>query len=148
MWLYDYNRLDELELSDYIGFVYLITNTTNNRKYVGKKILKFKRTKTVKGKRKKHLIDSDWKTYWGSNKQLHLDLAELGEDKFTREVLRLCKTRGELNYYEARYQFDFRVLESAEWYNEWITLKASKSHLTKVDFSAGCDIIQKMVKVL
>jgi hypothetical protein len=148
MWLYESKRLDELDLSDYIGFVYLITNKNNQKKYVGKKVLKYKRTKTVKGKRKKHLVDSDWKTYWGSNKQLHLDLAELGEDKFAREVLRLCKTRGELNYYEARFQFDFRVLESADWYNEWITLKASKSHLTRVDFSTGCDIMAKNGEVI
>jgi hypothetical protein len=149
MWLYDNKKLDEFDLSDYIGFVYLITNTIDNKFYIGKKLLKFKKTKTVKGKKKKFLVDSDWKKYWGSNKTLHLDLEELGEEKFTRIVLRMCNTRGELNYYEARYQFDYRVLETDKAYNEWITLKASKSHLKKVDFSDREDImsLDQIVKI-
>jgi hypothetical protein len=141
MWFYNGKSLDSMDLGEYIGFVYLIKNTVDDRMYIGKKLLKFKRTKTVKGKKKKILIDSDWKKYWGSSKLLHLDLEELGEDKFDRTVLRLCKTRGELNYYEARYQFDYRVLESDKFYNEWITLKASKSHLKKVDFADREDIM-------
>lgn len=141
MWLYNDVPIDSMDLSEYVGFVYVITNTVDDRIYIGKKLLKFKRTKTVKGKKKKTFIDSDWKDYWGSSKLLHLDLDELGKDSFKREVLRLCKSRGELNYYEARYQFDWRVLESDKFYNEWISLKAHKVHLKKVDFSDREDIM-------
>lgn len=135
MWLYNDVPIDSIDLSEYVGFVYVITNKVDDRIYIGKKLLKFKRTKTIKGKKKKIFIDSDWKDYWGSSKLLHLDLDELGKDSFKREVLRLCKSRGELNYYEAKYQFDWRVLESDKFYNEWISLKSHKVHLKNVDFS-------------
>lgn len=135
MWLHDDKPVDESILEDYVGFVYIIENKVDDRIYVGKKLLKFKRTKKVKGRKKKVLVDSDWKSYWGSNKSLQEDVKELGEDAFVRKILRLCKTRGEMNYYEARYQFDLGVLETDRAYNEWIMVKVHKSHIKKVDFS-------------
>lgn len=135
MWLYNEKPIDEEILKDYIGFVYIIKNNEDNREYIGKKLLKFKKTKQVKGKKKKILVDSDWKKYWGSNKLLLEDVRELGEEKFKRVILRLCKTRGEMSYYEAKYQFSMGALESNHFYNEWIFLKVHKTHLKKVDFS-------------
>lgn len=141
MWLYNGQPIDESILDSYTGFVYIIKNDEDNRMYIGKKLLKFKKTKQVKGKKKKILVDSDWKNYWGSNKLLIEDVRELGEQKFTREILRLCKNRGEMSYYEAKYQFENRVLESDFWYNEWIFVKTHRSHLKKVDFSEDRIII-------
>ena len=129
MWLYDDRQVDESVLEDYIGFVYIIENITDDRKYVGKKLLKFKRTKKVKGRKKKFLIDSDWKSYWGSNKSLQEDVKELGESAFRRRILRLCKSRGEMNYYEAKLQFEMGVLESDRWYNDAIMVRVHRSHL-------------------
>jgi len=57
-----------------------------------------------------------------------------GEDGFKREVIRLCRSKGELNYFEAKYQFSMGALESDVFYNEWIILKVHKAHLKKVDF--------------
>ena len=142
MWLYDGKEIDESQLEDYIGFVYVITNETNGRRYLGKKLLKFKRTKKVKGKKKKLLVDSDWRDYWGSNKVLIEEVKALGPEKFKREILRLCKARGEMNYFEAKYQFDSSVLESDLWYNEWIMVKVHRAHLKKVDFSSDNGIIK------
>ena len=51
------------------GFVYIITNTTNNRKYIGKKLAKFKKTRPpLKGRKNKRRekVESDWRDYWGS----------------------------------------------------------------------------------
>jgi len=141
MWLYYNELIDESILEEYVGFVYQITNLEDDRKYIGKKTLKFKKTKVVKGKRKKFLVESDWKKYWGSNKMLHLDLEELGEDKFKREILRLCKSKGEMNYYEAKYQFESGALESDKYYNDWIYIKVHKSHLKKIDFSLDRSIM-------
>lgn len=135
MWLYNDKPVDESELEDYIGFVYVIENNIDDRRYIGKKLFKFRRTKKVKGRKKKILIDSDWKSYWGSNKSLQEDVKELGENSFQRQILRLCTSRGEMNYYEAKYQFELGVLESDRWYNEWIAVKVHKSHIKKVDFS-------------
>jgi hypothetical protein len=135
MWLYDDKPVDEPELENYIGFVYVIENKTDNRMYIGKKLLKFKRTKKIKGRNKKVSVDSDWKKYWGSNKNLQEDVLELGEDKFQRKILRLCKSKGEMNYYEAKYQFELGVLESDQYYNDAIMVKVHRSHIKKVDFS-------------
>ena len=134
MWLYNDRPVDESELENYIGFVYIIENTNNDRLYIGKKLLKFKRTKKIKGKNKKILIDSDWKIYWGSNKVLQEDVKQLGESNFTRKILRLCKSKGECNYYEAKYQFDLGVLESDRFYNDAIMVRVHRSHLKKLTF--------------
>ncbi len=135
MWLYDDRPVDESDLENCVGFVYVIENKTDDRMYIGKKLLKFKRTKTVKGKKKKVHVDSDWKSYWGSNKSLQEDVKELGESAFQRKILRLCKSKGEMNYYEAKYQFELGALESDKFYNEWIMVKVHKAHIKKVDFS-------------
>jgi hypothetical protein len=130
-WLYNNEIIDSEVLDSYTGFVYNITNLTNNKKYIGKKLLKFKRSKIVKGKRKRTLIESDWKSYYGSNKELQADVELLGLHNFKREILRLCKTKGECNYHEAKLQFSLDVLEDLNYYNSWIAVKVSRNHLPK-----------------
>jgi hypothetical protein len=123
---------------DCVGFVYLITNKTNDRKYIGKKLAKFSKTayKTVvlkngtkKKKKIKSKIDSDWITYYGSSVELSKDIALLGEDSFTREILFYCKSKAECSYIEAREQFSRRVLESTEYYNGQISVRVHGSHI-------------------
>ena len=128
-WLYQGKEITELP-EDCEGFVYLITNLTNNQKYVGKKLAKFKTTKPpLKGKKNKRrgYKESDWRTYWGSSDRLNADVAALGEKNFTREILYLCKGRGEMSYIEAREQFDRRVLETDEYYNGIINVRVGGS---------------------
>ena len=105
---------------DWYGFVYCITNRATNKKYIGKKF--FWRPKTLpitkKRKRRQRLkVESDWRTYYGSNKHLQEDVLEMGEDFFYREIIYLCKTKGECAYYEAKEQFDKEVLLSENYYN-------------------------------
>jgi hypothetical protein len=105
---------------DIYGFVYLITNLTNNRKYVGKKFFWSQRTLPITKTRKKRqrvIAESDWKEYYGSSNHLQKDLAELGPDNFKREILHLCKTKGECSYLEAKEQFERNVLLTEEYYN-------------------------------
>ena len=121
---------DEFSSENNFGFVYKITNTTTNKFYVGKKVFwnnkKHKLTKkqiaeqTGPGRKPTHetiRTESDWKTYWGSNKQLLADIKELGEDKFQCEILTLCKTKKQLTYYEMHYQCKFDCL-TANSYND------------------------------
>jgi len=129
MWLYDNNVFEQIP-EGIVGFVYCITNLTNNRKYIGKKNFYFSRTKTVKGKKKRTKVESDWCDYYGSNKELIADVALYGKENFKREILMLCKSKGEFAYYEAKYQFDNKVLESEEYYNSWIMVRVHKKHLT------------------
>ena len=127
-----HNNKPFTEIPDgYQAFVYLITNTITGKKYVGKKLFKFTRTSKKKGKRVKKQIDSDWMDYYGSNKELlsHVDL--FGKEKFTREILYLCKSKGEASYMEAKEQFNRDALISEEYYNEWIMVRVRKSHIKK-----------------
>jgi hypothetical protein len=136
-WYYN-NELVEEIAEEYIGFVYIITNLTNNRKYIGKKLAKFAKTtvRVVKlkngNKRKKRIrgkVESDWKDYYGSNDQLSSDVAKLGTDKFRRDILYFCKTKAECSYIEAREQFSRRVLESDDYYNGHIQVRVHGSHI-------------------
>jgi hypothetical protein len=132
-WTYKGNEIDKI-LDDYEGFVYLITNTTTGQKYIGKKLAKFKTTKPpLKGKKNKRrgTKESDWREYYGSSDRLNADVATLGADKFTREILYLCKGRGEMSYIEAREQFDRRVLETDDYYNGIINVRVGGSDKLK-----------------
>lgn len=128
-WTYENETLVEIP-EGMVGFVYLITNTINGRKYVGKKNFYFSKTKMVKGKKKRFKVESDWLTYYGSNKELLQDVADFGTDCFKREILRMCKSKGEFGYFEAKYQFEWGVLESDDYYNSYIQVRVNKSHLT------------------
>lgn len=129
-WTYNNEPLTEIP-DGYEAFVYLITNTVTGRKYVGKKLFKFTRTSKKKGKRVKKQVDSDWIDYYGSNKELlsHVDL--FGKEKFKREILYLCKSKGEASYMEAKEQFNRDALISEEYYNTWIYLRVRSSHIKK-----------------
>jgi hypothetical protein len=137
MWTYNNTIIEELP-EDCVGFVYLITNKTNNRKYVGKKLAKFSKTttKTVvlkngtkKKKKIKSKIDSDWMEYYGSSIELNKDVEQLGEENFTREILFYCKSKAECSYIEAREQFARKVLETDDYYNGQISVRVHGSHI-------------------
>ena len=109
-----------------VGFVYLITNLTNDRKYIGKKLAKFSRTKPpLKGKknRRRTKVESDWQTYFGSSDELNADVEQLGTENFKREILFYCSNKAQLSYIEAREQFNHKVLESEEYYNGHIRVR-------------------------
>ena len=136
-WIYQGNQIDTLP-EDCVGFVYLITNNVSGRKYIGKKLAKFAKTtyKTVKlkngTKKKKKIrskVDSDWQDYYGSNDQLNKDVATLGKENFTREIIFYCKSKAECSYIEARDQFRHQVLESTEYYNGQISVRVHGSHI-------------------
>lgn len=137
MWTYNNSIVEELP-DDCVGFVYLITNKSNSRMYVGKKLSKFSKTtyKMVKQKngikkRKKirSKIDSDWLEYYGSSIELNKDVESLGKDNFVREILFFCKSKAECSYIEAREQFARKVLESDDYYNGQISVRVHGSHI-------------------
>lgn len=125
---------------DIVGFVYIITNLLTNRQYIGKKnfwgtktsqkTVIIKSTGLKKKKKIRTQIPSDWETYFGSNDELKKDVAIHGEQNFTRVILRLCKSKGEMSYFEARYQFEMDViLYPDKFYNVWIMVRTHRTHL-------------------
>ncbi len=124
-----------------IGFVYLITNKVNNKIYVGKKSLYSNINKKLTKKelaeqtgpgRKptKKLVtkESNWKSYMGSSKELLADIKDIGEDKFSRQILHHCFSKKQLTYYEICYQMKHDVL-SVESYNDNILGKFYRKDL-------------------
>lgn len=132
MWIYQNNEFTEDLIQDHVAFVYMITNKISGKKYIGKKLFKFKRTTTVKGKRKSKSVDSDWKDYWSSSEEVKKDVQSLGENNFSREILLLCKSKGTASYFEAKYQMLNEVLEKPdEWYNGHIQVRVHRKHIKK-----------------
>lgn len=136
-WFFQNEIINELP-EDCIGFVYIITNLTNNKKYIGKKLAKFSKTtyKTVKlkngTKKKKKIrskIDSDWQTYWSSSDEVKKDIILLGEHNFKREILYYCKSKAECSYIELREQVLRKVIESDDYYNGHIQARIHKRHI-------------------
>lgn len=128
MWLYKNSPLEVVPEEAY-GYVYLITNLENGRKYIGKKLFWFRKTKQVKGKKKRIKVESDWRDYWSSSDEVKKDVETLGADKFTREILHICPNKGLCNYLEAREQMDRRVLESDLYYNGQVQCRVHKTHI-------------------
>lgn len=113
-----------------IGFIYVITRVDTGRKYIGKKLLKFSRSKVIKGKKKKFQVESDWLTYYGSNDDLLAEVKELGEDKFTRTIIQFCFSKSECNYMETKMIFTSGALLSEDYYNRWVSVRITKAHVT------------------
>ena len=128
---------EEFNPQDYFGFVYKITNLTNSKFYIGKKY--FYHTSNVKlGKKelaalpvtrgrksttKQVIKESDWRSYWGSSKELQQDVKELGAEIFECIILKLCKDKKQLTYFEMHYQCVSECLLSNNSYNDNIAGK-------------------------
>jgi len=127
MWLYQEKDLEHEISNEYYGFVYLIQNTISGKSS----------TKQVKGKRKKIRKDSGWQDYWGSSTKLLEEIEKLGKENFKRTIIRLCKTRGECNYWEAKLQFEQDVLcavmqnDEPAYYNDNIMMKFTRRNIGK-----------------
>ena len=131
--MWTYNEYDETP-EEYQGFVYIITELDTDKKYIGKKFFWKPKTLPITKKRKRRVktrVESDWRKYYGSSKEVQQLLELKGSDSFKRVILRLCKSKGECSYYEAKYQFDNDVLLRDDYYNEFIGCKIHSKHIKK-----------------
>lgn len=128
MWIYKNKVFEEVPANAY-GYVYLITNNLTGRKYIGKKLFWFRKTKVVKGKKKRLKVESDWRDYWSSSDEVKSDVKTIGEINFTREILHICQNKGTCNYLEAKEQMIRGVLESDLYYNAQIQCRVHRTHI-------------------
>ena len=129
MWLYNNSPFVDDMIETYTGFVYIITDLDNNRQYIGQKNFWTPKTRTIKGKKKKIKVVSDYQNYYGSNLELQERVKLLGPELFKREILYLCSNKGTQNYLELREQIDRRVMESDSYYNSFVGGKIHKKHV-------------------
>ena len=135
MWLLGTSEFTSEMIGEYVGFVYIITDLTSSKMYVGKKLFSSKRTlPPLKGKTRKRKVikESDWMSYYGSSEELMTLVENNGPESFKREILHLCHSRGEMSYLEAKEQFDREVLLSDDYYNGIINCKIHKSHVKRL----------------
>lgn len=124
MWQYKGAELQDSDIpTEAIGFIYLIRQTSTGRKYIGRKLLTRASTKTVKGKRKKLRIESDWRNYWSSSPKIKEWIEEQGTHDFTREILTFVSSKGMLAYAEEMALYSVGALESDMWINDNIRSK-------------------------
>ena len=110
-WIYEGFPFTSDDIGDYYGFVYRITNTTNEKSYIGRKY--FVQKRKPKGGKRRVTSESDWKRYYGSSDDLKRDIREIGKDSFRREILSLHTTLGKVNYEETKQLFFYNVLTEA-----------------------------------
>lgn len=144
MWIFEGNEFTSDMIDDNFGFVYEITDLDNGKKYIGKKwFWNTRKRPPLKGKTRKRIVrvESDWLKYYGSSEEVKSLVEDAGTERFNREILRLCKTKGECTYFEAKLQFDNDVLLKDEYYNNFIGCKIHSKHVStlKNDGSRSSD---------
>ena len=126
-------KLFESTPEEYQGFVYQLTEIHSNKKHIGKKNFWKPKTLPINKTRKRRVrtrVESDWKDYYGSSNEVRKIVEEHGTQTFKREILKLCKNKGEMSYYEAKLQFDNDVLFRDDYYNNFIGCRIHAKHLT------------------
>lgn len=120
-WLYE-NKIVTEAPDNFFGFVYLITNLKNGKKYIGRKYFGTSRRVKVAGKKRRKVIrkDSNWREYTGSSKTLLADIDKFGKKSFRFSILAYGKTKGEVNYIEENIHHRLHVSCDDSYYNDCI----------------------------
>lgn len=131
-WRYNGHDFSSSDIGDSVGFVYIITDP-DGKKYVGKKNFFSKRKlPPLKGKtrRRTKIIESDWREYYGSSETVKQLVEETQAKGFKREILHLCKTKGEMSYLEMVEQVERKVLfKPDEYHNSIIQVRIHRNHV-------------------
>jgi hypothetical protein len=132
MWLYKGEEFTSEMIEEWVGFVYLLTDLENEKKYVGKKnFWSTRRLPPLKGKtrRRTKKTESNWGDYYGSSEEIGLLVENSGRSRFRREILHLCESKGVMSYLELKEQMDRQVLLDDEYYNGIVQVKIHRSHV-------------------
>lgn len=119
-WIYNRKEVTLDTLIGFFGFVYIIIDNETGKKYIGRKYIWSMRKEKGSIKRKKR--ESDWQNYYSSNEELK-QIGKEDPKRLRREILHLCRSKGECNYLEVAEQFKRDVLYSDEYMNDNINRK-------------------------
>lgn len=133
-WIFENLSFTENDVEEgWIGFIYLIENLANNKKYIGKKGFYKSKAFQVKNKKKKKMVQSDWQKYYGSSAELKEDIKIHGKENFRRTIIRICTSKSEMNYYELREQMVRDVLlYPDEYYNAYVGTRINRNQLKRL----------------
>lgn len=142
-WLWNGQPIEQIP-DQYEAFVYLFTNKITGKQYIGFKTVVSSKIRTVKGKRKRIKVESNWKTYYSSSQDVLRDVAKYGKGNFIREIIMMTSTKSVGKYYEAWYQFNRNVLTSdhQRYYNGIVNLRVNHNTLSK------WALVQKATKII
>ena len=138
-WYYKGTAFTSDDIGDFFGYVYLITNKTTGKKYIGRKY--FVQKRKPKGGKRRVTSESDWKKYYGSSPELKADISIYGKENFSREILSLHPSVGKTNYEETRQLFLHNVLtekltdDTPAYYNSNILGRYYRKDYFNEDFS-------------
>lgn len=138
MWYHEKKHYDpdEEELKKWVGFVYVITDLSNDKKYIGKKLFwKTRKLPPLKGKKRKRtkVVQSDWLDYYGSSQIVQDLLVEHGPNNFYREIIHFCTSKGQLGYMEMFEQVISHALMDDTYYNGIIQCRINQRTVKDVD---------------
>lgn len=131
----DDEQKDKLIEEGIIGFVYIITEFSTKKKYVGKKLwITTRKLPPLKGQKRRRtkVVETDWRSYYGSSENVKKLIEEKGPEEFHREILHFCYNKAELAYLEAREQFEREVLLRDDYYNGIINLRCGRRGLDRL----------------
>jgi len=132
-WIYEGKEIDESDIpAGSVGFVYIIFIAGTDKKYIGRKILtstKRKPPKKGETRRTKVVSASNWQNYYGSSAEMKNLLLTQGKDAFIRKIVRFCKSKSEMAYYEAKLIFEEDALLKDEYINKWLTCQINGKNL-------------------
>ena len=130
-WYYN-NKPVTTAPEEYVGFVYEITDTLNQKRYIGKKLMwTTKKLPPLKGKKNKRhkRIETDWQSYYGSSPSLSKEREQIGNQHFKRKILIWCANKNQMSYHETRLHFELEVLLKDEYYNGVISCRITNRGL-------------------
>lgn len=139
MWMRDGKEFKSEDIGQAIGFIYIITEISTNRRYIGKR--NFYSTRTLpalrgKSRKRKKTFENDWQDYHGSNEELKALVEAKGSNAFKREILHLAYTKGELSFLELKEQVERNVLLDPSYFNQFIGVRIHAKHLSKMTVNA------------
>ncbi len=130
-WTYEGKPVTDEMVEGAVGFVYLIENLVNQKKYIGKKLFSKSKTYQKNKKKKRKRVESNWRSYFGSSDIVKAEVEKYGSENFKRTILKICKTKSEMSYHETKEQLMRDVLLRDDYYNDWISVRLRKAHFRR-----------------